>query len=312
MSADLQPITRDASVCKTLSCLPEKWLVDFANGIDVARDHVQVQRTRTNFFTRMSDGFTGKGAMRQADINASLIDGVEGALQWLGELSEFLAHSNWAITQVNDRVTSLTRNVAELAHYSADTREQLHQLSQRLDVRMNSLSQELQRIDFVQKAQLNLDATFSKWGSGRLNTLSPAARCYASLEELRWGAFGDYCRNFQESNPRQCDEFMQLVVDKATEQLAEDVGVSLHTPIPTVQVWLSVPNIPSNEDAEDLWQAVDYLADGLSHEVAPFVQSAAQRQPVHLHVPLVAHARRVAHAMAQEVFPVSSKVVAYA
>ncbi len=312
MSTDLQPITRDSSVCKTLSCLPEKWLVDFANGIDVARDHVRVQRTRTKFFARMSDGFTGKVAMRQAEINASLIDGVEGALRWLGELSESVAHSNWAIAQVNDRVTGLMRNVAELAHYSADTREQLEQLSQRLDVRMSNLTQELQRIDFVQKAQLNLDATFSKWGSGRLSVLSPAARCYASLEELRWGAFGDYCRNYRESNPRQCDEFMQLVVDKATEQLAEDVGVSLHTPIPTVRVWLSVPNQSSSADAEDLWQAVDYLADGLDHELAPFVQSAAQRQLVNLHVPLVAHARRVAHALVQEVFSAQSKVVAYA
>lgn len=312
MSADLQPITRDASVCKTLSCLPEKWLVDFANGIDVARDHVRMQRTKTHFFARLSDGFTGKGAMRQADLNASLIDGVEGALRWLGELSESLAHSNLAITQVNDRVTILTRNVAELANYSVDTREQLQQLSQRLDVRINCLTQDLQRIDFVQKAQLNLDATFSKWGSGRLSALSPAARCYAALEELRWGAFGDYCRNYHESNPRQCEEFMQLVVDKSTEQLAEDVGVSLHTPIPTAQVWLSVPNQLSNDDAKDLWQAVDYLADGLSHDVAPFVQSAAQRQPVHLDVPLVAHARRVAYAMAQEVFSVSQKVMVHA
>ena len=189
------PIAPDSALCQSLTCLPEKFIVDFANGIDVVRDHLRVQRQRTGFFARMYDGFTGQGARRQAEINASLADGVEASLKWLGELSQSLARSNWAIAQVNDRVNWLTGQAAQLAHYSADTRQQLHALAQRTQAHLQALEREMARIDQVQSAQLNLHAAFAKWESGKLAALSPAARCFATLQELRWGALGDYGRS---------------------------------------------------------------------------------------------------------------------
>ena len=77
--APIAPIAPDSALCQSLTCLPEKFIVDFANGIDVVRDHLRVQRQRTGFFARMYDGFTGQGARRQAQINASLADGVEAS-----------------------------------------------------------------------------------------------------------------------------------------------------------------------------------------------------------------------------------------
>lgn len=149
MSDVSSPIASDAPICQTLHCLTEKFVVDFANGIDVARDHLRVQRARTDMFARMYDGFTGQGVRRQAEINASLSDGMDASLQWLGELTQSLAHSNWAIAQVNDRVTALTGNVAKLVHYSADTRKQLETLAHQLDQRMQGMAQEIARIDFI-------------------------------------------------------------------------------------------------------------------------------------------------------------------
>lgn len=301
MSNDLASIAPDSPLCQTLSCLPEKFVVDFANGIDVARDHLRVQRGRTNFFARMYDGFTGQGKRRQAAINASLTDGVEASLQWLCELSESLAHSNLAIAQVNDRVTALTGNVTALAHYSADTRRQLEALASRLDVRIQRMAQEIARIDFIQKAQLNVDVTFSKWAVGRFAVLAPAARCHAALEELRWGALGDYCRNY--SGQHQCREFMQLVTHRATKQLAEDAAVSLQAPADMVAVWLTAPPARKNNGGDDMQQALAYLADGMAIDAAPFVNSAIQQRPVSLSVPLIARAERVAEAMVREIFP---------
>lgn len=300
MSSEFPPITPDSPLCSTLSCLPEKFVVDFANGIDVARDHIRVQRGRTGFFSRMYDGFTGQGVRRQTAVSASLADGMEASLQWLRELTESQAHSNWAIAQVNDRVTALTGHVTRLAHYSADTRRQLEELAHRLDARMQGITQEVTRIDFIQKAQLNVDATFSKWAAGRFAALAPAARCYAALEELRWGALGDYCRNY--SGQRQCRDLMNTVTDRAMKQLAEDAAVSVQTTVDTAQVWLAAPPA-RRSDGDDMQQALAYLADGMEADAAPFVNSAVQQRPANLSMPLIARAERMAEAMVQEIFP---------
>lgn len=295
-------IAPDSPICQTLRSLPEKFVVDFANGIDVAREQVRVQHTRTGFFARLYDGFTGQGARRQVMVNASLTDGVNASLQWLGELSESLAHSNLALTQVNDRVTALTRDVGVLAHFSADTRQQLQEVAQRLDTRMQGMAREIARIDYIQKAQLNLDAVFDKWAAGRFAALAPAARCYAVLEELRWGALGDFCRSY--SGERQSRDFMDMVADRATQQLTVDARLQAATAADTRAVWLAAPQV--HGDSGDMRQALAYLADGMTVERAPFVHSAAQVTGVPaelpLQVPLVAAPRRIAEAMVSEVF----------
>ena len=303
MSSLLVPIAPDSPLCQTLNCLSEKFVVDFANGIDVARDHLRVQRGRTDFFSRMYDGFTGQGTQRQAEINASLTDGVEASLQWLCELSESLAHSNLAIAQINDRVTAVTVNVTAIAHYSADTRLRLEQMAHRLDARIHDMAREIARIDFIQKVQLNLDAVFNKWAAGRFSVLSPAARCYAAMEELRWGALGDYCRAH---TGRRRNEFIQLVTDRATLQLNADAACDVGVPVDTRQVWLATPESfrSAYSETHDLPQALSYLADGMDADAAPFVVSAVHKLPkLPLSVPLIANARRVAEAMVHEVLP---------
>ncbi|HDX9480030.1 TPA: diguanylate cyclase regulator RdcB family protein, partial [Escherichia coli] len=87
----------DNRVCQVLTCLPEKFVVDFANGIDVAQEHIRTARERT-FFRRLKEGLTGEGAARQNAINASLAQGVEASLRWLTELTTSLATTNYAIT----------------------------------------------------------------------------------------------------------------------------------------------------------------------------------------------------------------------
>ncbi|EFH3393103.1 diguanylate cyclase regulator RdcB family protein, partial [Escherichia coli] len=74
----------DNRVCQVLICLPEKFVVDFANGIDVAQEHIRTAGERT-FFRRLKEGLTGEGAARQNAINASLAQGVEASLRWLTE-----------------------------------------------------------------------------------------------------------------------------------------------------------------------------------------------------------------------------------
>lgn len=91
----------DNRVCQVLTCLPEKFVVDFANGIDVAQEHIRTAGERT-FFRRLKEGLTGEGAARQNAINASLAQGVEASLRWLTEMTTSLATTNYAITGPSD------------------------------------------------------------------------------------------------------------------------------------------------------------------------------------------------------------------
>ena len=298
MSQHLQPITPDSVLLKTLTCIPEKFIVDFANGIDVTRDHLRVQRERDSFFARCFDGFTGKSAKRQAEINASLTDAVEGSLLWLTDLSRDLAQSNYAITRVNDRVTELTSQVTFLAQYSEKTRRRLDDLAQELDERILRLDEEVARIDFNQKVIMHLDQVFHKWTAGRFGILSPAGRCYAAIEELRWGAFGDYCRSQSGS---ECDNFMQQAVDRATAQLARDAEITISTRLSVYDNWLQ---LPSNTDKDSDWHhALTYLADNFDNDTAPLITTVTQNLPERLRaVPILANASRIAETIMEEVF----------
>ena len=103
----------DNRICQVLTCLHEKFVVDFANGIDVAQEHIRTAGERT-FFRRLKEVLTGEGAARQNAINASLAQGVEASLRWLTEITTSLATTNYAITRVNDRVSSLAVSYTHL------------------------------------------------------------------------------------------------------------------------------------------------------------------------------------------------------
>ncbi|MBE0472304.1 MAG: hypothetical protein IBX55_22695, partial [Methyloprofundus sp.] len=68
---DNLPITNDSDLVKAFPALKEKFVVDFANGIDVVNDFSRVQNQRQGFFNRMVDGFTGQSRRRQDQINAN-------------------------------------------------------------------------------------------------------------------------------------------------------------------------------------------------------------------------------------------------
>lgn len=304
MSQHLQPVAPDSVLLKTLTCIPEKFIVDFANGIDVTRDHLQLQRKRDGFFARCFDGFTGKSAKRQGEINASLTDAVEGSLVWLTELSRDLAQSNYAITRVNNRVTELTNEVTFLAQYSEKTRRRLDDLAQELDERILRLDEEVARIDFNQKVIMHLDLVFHKWNAGRLVELSPAGRCYAAIEELRWGPFGDYCRSHTGT---ERNNFMQQAVDRATAQLAKDAGIAINTRLAFYDNWMQLPRQAIQNS--DWHEAIIYLADGYETDAAPLITTITQELPERLgKVPILANASRVAEAVMDEVFVEKSYV----
>lgn len=286
----------DNRVCQVLTCLPEKFVVDFANGIDVAQEHIRTVGERT-FFRRLKEGLTGEGAARQNAINASVAQGLEASLRWLTELTTSLATTNYAITRVNDRVSSLVSDTARLAHYSADTREQLLILVDQVHHKLNHLEEKLHRVDQVQRAQLHLEQIFSWWSAGRYASFSPAGRCYVALEELRWGAIGDVIR---QGETGQVNQLLDILRHKALTQMAQESGGSATVRLNTLD-WLGGQG---REQADNEWHdAINWLGDWCSEEQHPVIWSttqAAEHLPVRM--PRLCSAERLSESMVDEIF----------
>lgn len=294
---EIQQTVKDSEICQMLTCIPEKIIVDFANGIDVGRDHLRVQKERTGFVAHLYDDLTGKAVRRQNEINTSLLGGVEASLKWLTELTNSLATSNLAIAKVNDRVNSLKLDVAKIAHYSVDTRQQLESLAINLDQRCNSIEQEIARIDFMQRVLFNLDEVFHKWQAGRYASFSLSGRCYAAIEELRWGAFGDYCRT---NSGKMRNNLINDLTNRAISQLANDAECKATSRLDTLN-WLEHPK--GRDVIPDAQEALAYMGDWFKEEETPFAFTISQTPKLlHLNIPRLCSAERITETLVSEIF----------
>ncbi|WP_370512060.1 diguanylate cyclase regulator RdcB family protein [Klebsiella quasivariicola] len=296
MMNPIQEAFPDHQPCQILTCLPEKFIVDFANGIDLTQDHLRVQKNRS-FITRMKEGLSGQSSARQHAINSALAVGVEASLTWLTELTSSLATTNYALTQVNDRVTSLVTDTALLAHYSADTREQLTALSRQLSQKLNHLEQQLHRVDMLQRGQLHLEQIFSNWSAGRYLALPLAGRCYVALEELRWGAFGDVIRH---GDTYQAKQMIDILTNKALAQLAADHN-SLASVRHNTHSWLSWR---AGQTKQNDWpETLNWMADWCTEDAHPVIWSTTHIQDnLPLRMPRLCSAERIAGSMVEEIF----------
>ena len=166
-----------------------------------------------------------------------------------------------------------------LAHYSADTREQLLTPADQVHHKLNHLEEKLHRVDRVQRAQLHLEQIFSWWSAGRYASFSPAGRCYVALEELRWGAFGDVIR---QSETGRVNQLLDILRHKALTQMAQESGGSATVRLNTLD-WLGGRG---REQADNEWHdAINWLGDWCSEEQHPVIWSttqAAEHLPVRM------------------------------
>jgi hypothetical protein len=285
-----------ASLCQVLPCVPEKFIVDFANGLNVSHDHVRAQRARTGFFARCQDFLSGQGARRQNEVDANLAGSLDASLDWLTRLTESQARSNLAISRVSERVNLLMLDLAAVANHSETLAEKLSASARSLERRIDMIENEVARVDFIQRVQLNLDQVFNRWRAGKFSGLSPAGRCYAAMVSLYWGAFGDYCR-FHDGAQREA--FVEDAANRAAAQLAEDAGCTVFARLDTRR-WLRAPDVLVGRNAGE---ALAYLGDSSVGSRSPFIFTISQcPAELPVKVPLIASASRVSEALVLEMF----------
>lgn len=278
-----------------LPCVADKFIVDLVNNIDVSRDHIRVQNSRSSAFRRLYDSVTGQGTKRQNEINAALTDSMDAAITCLTQLAASQERSNLALVRLNNRIAKIQQATTIIANYSADTRERLEQLARFVDARYQRLEQELRRIDFEQRAHHHLVRVFNRWAAGKFAGLSPAGRCYAVLEELRWGDFGDYCRT-QTNTVRR--NVLDDIINRAIIQLRVDTGINNSTTRMSIKAWMDYPI--GIERRFELEESIVYMGDWSRPETQPFVFTVSQ-QPSTL--PLALPRRCSAERLSESIVP---------
>lgn len=283
------PIALDSELCQTLTCLPEKFIVDFASGIDVVRDHTRTQKDQS-FMDRFLSGLTGNDVRRQQSVNASLADGIEGSLRWLTELTKSVVKSNLAISQVSERVNNLMQHTATIVSFSVDTRQKLEFFQKELE----SFQEEINRINIRLDGKSHVDAVMNRWKAGKFQQFSLAGRAYVALEELRWGAFGDLLR---ESDEQQVEKLLDDLINQVVTQLVHDTRTDDKQVRYPAEYWLQGTGDTLFRDG------LAFLGNHYSGRYHPIVFATTQTgQDLPLGMPMRCTAKRLAEAMVREVF----------
>ncbi|HPM47561.1 MAG TPA: diguanylate cyclase regulator RdcB family protein [bacterium] len=270
-------------IIEKLPNLPDKFIVDFANGIDVAKDHVRVKRSRGGFFDRFCDSIiTGKDHRRQNEINMCLIDGLEGSLRWLTEVTESLSLTNIAVIKAFESIDKIQSSQSKIIDYSIETRKSLNELNELFQSRVKTLEKEIKRIDFEQKAKRHMDSVLDKWKASKLNDFSIAGRVAAVLEELRWGDFGYFITKVI-NDQRTRLQFLADLENKLIIRTREELGGN--------EAFETKFIMKSDKRESELIDALAYLSNWANPEESPIIYLATQfpeeypRQIAHIYNP---------------------------
>ncbi|MES1937479.1 Methyl-accepting chemotaxis protein [Salinisphaera hydrothermalis C27AD] len=227
-----------------------------------------------------------------------MIDGLEGSLKWLEEVTKQMSTNSHTIAYVNDRLSRLKIDVSGIADFTRERAQELDRYIENIQSRLSDHDSRIQRLDLRVRAKENLDFVIDHWAAGNFCRLSPLARCYAALEELRWGAFGDFMRNAPAGE--QC-EWRQNLVHKLAAQLARDVDKAVKKRLIFRDYWLSEP--AADDSALALKNAVRYLGDWSGPRGSPFVYMASQTPgDMPRGIPRISAADRVAIGLINDVF----------
>lgn len=280
-------------LCQTLSAVPEKFIVDFANNITVLKDHERTQRSDKSFFSRLYNGFTGQEWQRQYEVNSSLIVIAQSQLKMLNDLNNKVTLGLKAIDCVTGRLNHLSQDVADLADFSVETREMLESLTSQVCGRFRELENRLARVELETSAYNQVDHVFHKWAAGRFVHLPVGTRAYAALEELNWGPYGDLVRAAEK---HQVNKMLEDLSNRLVIQMREDTDLCLETRV-NFNVWLN----PVSAKSAEYLSATEYMASDYHEQNLPFSCSVARRsQILPLAVPRICSAERLSDALVDE------------
>lgn len=168
--------------------IKDKMVIDFVNGLDVAKNINFKSKNSQSFVKRNLDLLSGTSKLRQDEVNDHFISGLEACRSYFLEMSAHVQlHSN-AIIQLDSSLQNTRNDVAEIADFVIDFRNEVK-------TQVNDFTHQVAELYSYNRAMAHMENILSRWAADRLINLSPMGQCFSVLDSLRWGDFGSYMQS---------------------------------------------------------------------------------------------------------------------
>lgn len=250
----------DSALLKRHPQLKDKAIVDWINGLEVTRDHLQARQKDEGLLERTFSFITGATERRQQHIDQNLHAGLSAAFSGLQDLQLHAALSDLAIELIADKLTEtragLMKLQAKMSGQFADIWQAIGEIQAAYGPRIKSLELRTERLEKLDLVDSHIALVLSKWESGQYETFSPLERLFVACNELQWGDFGDFQRelSLQAQPSTRCERMMATVHNNLVAQLRRDCGSSDFPP--PIADWLKVQQ---HREAQDNQMLIDCL-----------------------------------------------------
>lgn len=263
----------DIEIKSFLDAVPSvksKAIVDCVNSLDVSGDHLRVANLQEkSFLSRIWCTITGETEKRNNRIAQSHQTSLENMRELVDSLTSEIKDSNYAITQVANRLTNVEKQLAKTASNLVETREAVKRLKREVNGALAEVNSRLATIDLRNSANEDLGLIMSRWEAGKYDSFPLGARCYVALHELYWGSFGQYCR--ENRHTKSVDTLIETLKNRATKNLSS----SSHGNFLSINDWLSFTQDKS-EETDTFVKGLAYLGDYADMESFPWVYTFTQ------------------------------------
>ena len=240
------PITQSSEIKSIFPYVTDKAIIDFVNGLSTAKELNTVQQHRLSLQQRIFDNLSGKSAIRQTNINDHILSGLETCRGLFQELSKDIEHHGVALLTLESSIQNLEKHLIKTINFAADFKDEFNAFALETQKGLDEIKHELNMQKRLTLAEQQMTRLMDKWAAGGLNQLSPIGRCYAVLDALYWGAFGNLVR----LNNTQTAEFLDNLQDKLIIRLQEDLGIERDQDLMRDE-WLKLPE-NADQSLQDL------------------------------------------------------------
>lgn len=276
-----------------LNCCNDKFIVDFACEIGAIRQSWHSQQSKS-FYENLRERLITQYHDTQRGLNLVFAPNSAKAISWLAELIRVLEPGFLASRLVCDRLVQLEQSASQAGY--ADEDMQRETLYTQIAARMEQVENRLRTIDLLEYGRVHYEHIFQCWNRGSYFSFSPAGRCYAALQELYWGAFGEAILLCDRAR-KAC--LIEEVRARVIEQLAHDVNAS-----PTTRhyyhPWFATPFSSSVLECKE---TIAWLGDASNIDQQPVSYSVTQAwRGIALGMPRICSAIRLGGALVDEIF----------
>lgn len=138
---------------------------------------------------------------------------------------------------------------------------------EQLDGKFSDLKNKLYQVDAGRLATQQMDAVYDKWQVGKLDEYPLLVRLYLVLDEMYWGDFGTYCRQYK-VNTDEIERLIEQVKNKAIIQMKEDMK-SMNMETERVFTWQQEIGSSLQKLNADRKQALTFLTNYGEQEKIP-------------------------------------------